>query len=179
MTLPANFSVPIIGVVLGAAILLFGRKLFWLFVAALGFAVGIEIAAYFMRDPPVWITLLAALGLGLLGALLAIMVQKIAIGGAGFIAGGRLASALLAAFYVDYSHYREITFLIGGILGALLLLALFDWVLILLSSVEGAHLVTNGIVLPQNGALILFAALVILGVVVQGSMLRGSRRGMD
>jgi hypothetical protein len=80
---------------------------------------------------------------------------------------------------VDYSHYREITFVIGGILGALLLLALFDWVLILLSSVEGAHLVTNGIVLPQNGALILFAALVILGVVVQGSMLRGSRSGID
>ena len=44
MTLPPNLSVPIIGVIVGAAILLFGRKLFWLFVAALGFAVGVEIA---------------------------------------------------------------------------------------------------------------------------------------
>jgi len=65
---------------------------------------------------------------------------------------------------------------IGGILGALLLLALFDWVLILLSSVEGAHLIGNGIVLPQSGAVLLFVALVVIGVVVQGSMLRGSRR---
>jgi Domain of unknown function (DUF4203) len=176
MTLPANFSVPIIGVIVGAAILLFGRKLFWLFVAALGFAVGVEIATYFMRDPPVWMTLLIALGLGILGALLAILLQKVAIAVAGFVAGGRAASALLAAFYADYSQNRGIIFVIGGILGALLLLALFDWVLILLSSVEGAHLIGNGIVLPQNGAVILFAALVVIGIVVQGSMLRGARR---
>ncbi|HEV2839800.1 MAG TPA: DUF4203 domain-containing protein [Chthoniobacterales bacterium] len=179
MTLPENFSVPILGVLIGAAILLFGRKLFWLFVAAIGFAVGIEIAAYFMRDPPLWLTLVAALGLGILGALLAILLQKFAIAVAGFIAGGRLASALLAAFFVDYAHYRGITFVIGGIVGALLLLALFDWALILLSSVEGAHLIGNGIVLPQAGAVILFVALVILGVVVQGSMLRRSRKRAD
>jgi hypothetical protein len=176
MTLPDNLSVPIIGIIVGAVILLFGRKLFWLFVAALGFAVGIEIATYFMRDPPVWMTLVIALGLGILGALLAIMLQKLAIAVAGFIAGGRLASALMAAFFVDYSHYQGITFIIGGILGALLLLALFDWALILLSSVEGAHLIGNGIVLPQSGAVVLFCALVVVGVVVQGSMLRGSRK---
>ena len=91
--LPENLSVGIIGVIIGAIILLFGRKLFWLFVAALGFAVGIEIANYFMHEPPVWMTLLAALGLGTLGALLAIMLQKLAIGIAGFVAGGRLARA--------------------------------------------------------------------------------------
>jgi uncharacterized protein DUF4203 len=179
MTFPENFSVPMIGVIIGVAILFFGRKLFWLFVAALGFAVGIEIATYFMRDPPLWMMLVIALGLGLLGALLAIMLQKLAIAVAGFIAGGRLASALLAAFFVDYSHYRGITFIIGGVLGALLLLALFDWVLILLSSVEGAHLIGNGIVLPQIGAVILFCALAVVGVIVQGSMLRGSRKPAD
>ena len=136
-----NSSVPVIGVVIGAAILLFGRKLFWLFVAALGFAMGLEIAAYFMREPPVWMTLLVALVLGVLGALLAILLQKLAIAVAGFIAGGRIAWAAAAAFWVDHAHYRGITFVIGGILGALLLLALFDWVLILLSSIEGAHLI--------------------------------------
>jgi hypothetical protein len=179
MTLPTNLSVPIIGVIVGAAILLFGRKLFWLFVAALGFAVGLEIAAYFIHEPPVWMTLVIALGLGLLGALLAIMLQKLAIAVAGFVAGGRLAAALVAAFDTDYAHYQGITFVIGGILGALLLLALFDWVLILLSSAEGAHLISNGIVLPQKGTTILFCALVVVGVLVQGSMLRGSRKPAD
>ena len=152
--------------------MLFGRKLFWLFVAALGFAIGVEIAAHFMREPPVWFTLVIAIALGLVGALLAIMLQKFAIAVAGFVAGGRLALALSAAFFVDHAHYVGITFVIGGIIGALLLLSLFDWALILLSSVEGAHLIRNGITLPQTGAFILFVALVALGIVVQGSMLK-------
>src|SRR5881392_3867607 len=171
-----NLSVPIISVIVGVAILFFGRKLFWLFVAALGFAVGLEIAAYFMKEPPQWMTLLVALGCGVIGALLAILLQKIAIAIAGFIAGGRIAWAVAAAFFVDHTHYRGMTFVIGGILGALLLLALFDWVLILLSSVEGAHLIGSGIVLPKTGAVIVFCLLVLIGVFVQGSMLRGSRR---
>src|SRR5205823_14268624 len=103
-----NLSVPIISVVIGAAILLFGRKLFWLFVAALGFAVGLEMAAYFMREPPQWMTLLVALGCGVIGALLAILLQKLAIAIAGFIAGGRIAWVLAAAFFVDHAHYRGI-----------------------------------------------------------------------
>lgn len=171
-----NLSVPIISVIVGVAILFFGRKLFWLFVAALGFAVGLEIAAYFMKEPPQWMTLLVALGCGVIGALLAILLQKIAIAIAGFIAGGRIAWALAAAFFVEHAHYRGLTFVIGGILGALLLLALFDWVLILLSSIEGAHLIGNGFTLPEKGALILFIALAVTGAIVQGSMLRRSRR---
>jgi hypothetical protein len=174
-----NLSVPIISVIIGAAILLFGRKLFWLFVAALGFAVGLEIAAYFMKEPPQWLTLVVALGCGLIGALLAILLQKIAIAVAGFIAGGRIAWALAAAFFVDHAHYRGITFLVGGIVGAFLLLALFDWVLILLSSIEGAHLISSGITLPEKGTMILFIALAVIGMIVQGSMLRRSRGAVD
>ena len=174
-----NLSVPIISVIVGAAILLFGRKLFWLFVAALGFAIGLEIATYFMKEPPQWLMLLVALGCGVIGALLAILLQKLAIAIAGFLAGGRIAWALAAAFFVEHANYRGITFVIGGILGALLLLALFDWVLILLSSVEGAHLISNGITLPEKGAMILFIALAVIGVVIQGSMLRRSKRVVD
>src|SRR3954447_23476933 len=150
-----NLSVPIISVIVGVAILLFGRKLFWLFVAALGFAVGLEIAAYFMKEPPQWMTLLVALGCGVIGALLAILLQKIAIAIAGFIAGGRIAWALAAAFFVDHAHYRGITFVIGVIAGAWLLHALLGWVLILLSSIEGAHLISTGVALPEKGAMIL------------------------
>src|SRR4051812_21480878 len=120
-----NLSVPIISVIVGVAILFFGRKLFWLFVAALGFAVGLEIAAYFMKEPPQWMTLLVALGCGVIGALLAILLQKIAIAIAGFIAGGRIAWALAAAFFVEHAHYRGLTFVIGGVLGGRLFLSPF------------------------------------------------------
>jgi hypothetical protein len=174
-----NFSVPIISAIIGVAILLFGRKLFWLFVAALGFAVGLEIAAYFMKEPPQWMMLLVALGCGVIGALLAILLQKLAIAIAGFVAGGRIAWALAAAFFVEHASYRGLTFAIGGILGALLLLALFDWVLILLSSIEGAHLISTAVTLPEKGTMILFIALAVIGVIVQGSMFRRARGAVD
>nr|MBA3652225.1 DUF4203 domain-containing protein [Chthoniobacterales bacterium] len=136
-----NFSLPIISVVVGIALLLFGRKLFWLFVAALGFAIGLQLAPYFSQNPPLWLSLLLSLGLGLLGALLALLLQKVAIGIAGFLVGGRVAVAIAAAFLVNHAHYSAITFVIGGIVGAFLLLALFDWALIILSSIEGARLI--------------------------------------
>jgi len=44
-----QFSVPIVGALIGAVILLFGRKLFWLCVAAVGFAAGVEIAPHLVH----------------------------------------------------------------------------------------------------------------------------------
>ena len=75
--------------------------------------------------------------------------------------------------------YGSTMAVIGGIVGALLLLALFDWVLILLSSIEGAHLISGAITMPEKGALILLIALAVIGVIVQGSMLRRSRGVAD
>src|ERR1051325_650638 len=135
MDLPANISVPVVSVLVGGAILLFGRKLFWLFVAALGFAVGIELAGYFVSNPPAWVTLLVAVGLGVLGAIFAVMLQKLAIAVAGFVAGGRLALALVEAFFIEHANYQGAIFVIGGIVGALLVLALFVSVFIVLLSV--------------------------------------------
>ena len=46
-----HLSVPGIGLLVGAAILLLGRKLFWLFVAAIGFALGAEVAPQIVHQP--------------------------------------------------------------------------------------------------------------------------------
>src|SRR5262245_43468491 len=127
MTDPA---LPFASIAVGALILLFGRRLFWLFVAAIGFWIGIELTPYLVQHPPPWLALAVALVLGLMGAVLAFILQKIAIAIAGFLVGGHIATALLAAFVNVPSHQSWIAFVIGGILGAMLLLALFDWALI-------------------------------------------------
>ena len=57
-------------------------------------------------------------------------------------------------------------------IGAILLLLLFDWALIVVSSLIGAHLIQSTIVLPPSGSTILFIGLVILGVLVQAASLR-------
>jgi hypothetical protein len=168
----AKLPIPFLSVLIGAAILFFGRKLFWLFVAAVGFAIGLEITPHLMREPPVWLALVVALFLGLVGAVIALVLQKLAIAVVGFLVGGRLALAIVAAFVVEHSQYFGITFLIGGIVGALLLLALFDWALIIFSSMQGAHLILSAIELPSAGATLLFVGLAVFGIIVQASMMR-------
>jgi Domain of unknown function (DUF4203) len=170
-----HFSVAIVGALIGIVILLFGRKLFWLCVAAVGFAAGVEIAPHLVNQPSPLLALTVALVLGLIGALLALFLQKIAIAVLGFLAGGKLAGAIAAAFLVHYAHYSTVVFLVGGVVGAILLLALFDWALIVVSSLIGAHLIQSTIVLPPSGSTIVFIGLVILGILVQATSLRRSQ----
>jgi uncharacterized protein DUF4203 len=170
-----NLPIPILSALIGVVILFFGRKLFWLCVAAVGFAAGVELVPRFIHEPSTMVALAIALVLGLIGALLAIFLQKIAIAVFGFLGGGKLALAIAAAFFVQHASYTGVTFLIGGIIGAILLLTLFDWALIVLSSLVGAHLIQHTIVLPPSGSTILFIGLAAVGILVQAAALRGSR----
>src|SRR6266516_3471514 len=167
-----NLSVPIVGALIGAVILFFGRKLFWLCVAAIGFAAGVELAPHLVHEPSALLSLTIALLLGIIGALLAVFLQKIAIGVLGFLAGGKLAGAIAAAFFVHYAQHSTIIFVVGGIIGAILLLALFDWALIVVSSLIGAHLIQSVVVLPATGSTIVFLGLAVLGILVQATRFR-------
>lgn len=165
-------SVTIVGVLIGVVILFFGRKLFWLCVAAVGFAVGVEIAPLLVNEPSSLLALVIALVCGVLGALLALFLQKVAIAVLGFLAGGKLAAAVAAAFFVHHAQYSTIIFVVGGIIGAILLLALFDWALIVVSSFIGAYLIQSAIVLPPSGSTIVFIGLAIIGIIVQAASYR-------
>ncbi len=99
-----NASLPIISALIGVVVLFFGRKLFWLCVAALGFAAGVELAPHLLHEPTPLLQLTIALVLGFLGALLATLLQKLAIGVVGFAAGGRLAVGIAATFFVDHAQ---------------------------------------------------------------------------
>jgi len=170
-----HLSVGIVGALIGAAVLLFGRRLFWLCVAAVGFAAGVEIAPHLVHEPSPVLALTVALVLGVIGALLALFLQKIAIAVLGFLAGGKLAGAIGAAFFVQYAQHSTVIFVAGGIIGAILLLVLFDWALIVVSSLIGAHLIQSAIVLPPSGSTILLIGLTIIGILIQGASLRRSK----
>ncbi len=165
-------SLPVISACIGAVILFFGRKLFWLCVAALGFAAGVQLAAHLVHEPTPLLQLTLALLLGFIGALLSLFLQRIAVALAGFLAGGRLAVGLLATFLVDYAAHYWLAFLLGGIIGALALLFVFNWALILVSSLIGAHLIAAAVTLPPTGHALLFGGLAICGVIVQSMTLR-------
>jgi hypothetical protein len=170
-----NPALPFASIAVGALILLFGRRLFWLFVAAVGFWIGFELTSYLVQHPPPWLALAVALVLGLIGAVLAFILQKVAIAIAGFLVGGHIATALLAAFVSVPPQQTWIAFVIGGILGAMLLLALFDWALIFFSAIAGAELIVRHVHLPSTGTTILFLGLTICGIIFQAALF-GRRR---
>ena len=172
-TYSSHFTVPLVGALIGIVILFFGRKLFWLCVAAVGFVAGVELAPYLVTEPSPLLQLTVAIVLGIIGALLALFLQKIAIAVFGFLAGGKLAGAIAAAFFVHYAQYSAIIFVVGGLIGAILLLTLFDLALIVISSLIGAHLIQSAIVLPPSGSTIVFLGLAVIGMLVQASMRRG------
>jgi hypothetical protein len=172
-TYSSHFTVPLVGALIGIVILFFGRRLFWLCVAAVGFVAGIELAPHLVTEPSPLLQLTIAIVLGIIGALLALFLQKIAIAVFGFLAGGKLAGAIAAAFFVHYAQYSAVIFVVGGLIGALLLLTLFDLALIVISSLIGAHMIQSAIVLPPAGSTIVFLGLAAIGMLVQASMRRG------
>ena len=75
----ADPSTQIVSLLVGIAVLLLGRKLFWLFVGAVGFVIGLGLAFQLLVEQPEWLILIAALVIGLAGAVLAIFAQKVAV----------------------------------------------------------------------------------------------------
>ena len=80
---------------LGIGLLLFGRQLFWLFVAVMGFLVGLDWVTPLLPHSPSWVGLLIAVSIGVLGAVLVWLWQWVAGGIAGFLASGYLTSHIL------------------------------------------------------------------------------------
>lgn len=173
--LHSTLEYPLPFVLVGLLLLLFGRKLFWLFVALAGFVVGVEVAPYILPHQTELFTLAIALVLGLAGALLALFLQKVAIVIAGFVGGGYIAAVLgaplLGGAGIKYPG-AWLCFLVGGILGAILLYIFFNWALIILSSMHGAHMILRGVSAPSHYFPILFVAVALVGIFIQASTYR-------
>ena len=88
--------------------------------------------------------------------------------GEGFILAGMIGW--------DASRLAWVPVIIGGILGVVLVVALFEWALIILSSLTGAGLIVEAARFRPPIAGLLFVALLIVGIGIQAGLLRGERR---
>src|SRR5215216_6879407 len=161
----------VINLILGVALLFAGRKLFWLFVGAAGFVAGLQLATQFWQGPEL-LAIIVGLVVGVIFALLAILLQGVAIGVAGFLAGGYILTVLAGMIGLNQGAFSWIVYLMGGIIGVLLVIFLFDWAIITLSSLAGASLITQALLLPSGIGGVIFIVLVIVGVVIQASMMQ-------
>src|SRR6516164_4337637 len=85
-----------VDIVIAVVLLLFGRRLFWLFVGCIGFIVGFNYATQIFQghDQPGWVPLVVAVVIGLVAAILSIFLQRLVVAIAGFFAGGYFLSSV-------------------------------------------------------------------------------------
>jgi len=158
-------------VVLGIVMLLFGRTLYWAFIAIAGFLAGMMLADAWLADKEQWIRILAAVGAGVVGAVLGIFIQRLAFAIGGFFAGGYLAIAI--ATQMNAPGDQNIWLIAGGVLGAIVAALVMDWAIIVLSSLAGATAILTPFAAKLGDQLfpVLFVALAVIGIIFQGRRL--------
>lgn len=151
----------------------FGRRLFWVFVATLGFMAGL----FFSDNVLVYLppalqpfTEFFRLGFAVLVALVALGLQRFGVVLAGAIAVGILAYYLAGQLDVN-PLIRWAAAGIAGLIGAALLWFSHDWMLILITAFSGALIGVVGAnlinPLPEGSALWVYLILVITGILFQ------------
>ena len=179
----------LIFLILGLAYLFRGRKLFWIYVGISGLLLGAVLGLFFARDSGLIAQIVLAVVNGVLVAVLAIYLQKPMAVLSAFISGGVLVTIFFVALTDSYSSIPVlllggriptewgIVFLVSGTLLAVATWLLFDWTLIVLTSLMGAQTTLSALASLMNFSLppLFFIVLVLclagLGIWVQASML--------
>jgi hypothetical protein len=168
-----------VALIVGAVLLLAGRRLFWLFVGIVGFVAGYSLSfqVFHLREPGA--QLLLAVVAGLVGVLLATFAQKLAIAIAGFLVGVYFAAALLGVSpslaHASLTPVQDLVLLAGGVVAAVLAVTLFDVALIVLSSLAGAGLVCDALAAGGTLRWLLIVVLAAVGIAAQLGWSRRSR----
>lgn len=174
MVFPPNLT--LLSFIMGAALVLFGRKIYLFSIGILGFLVGLYLFSLLNGSVHDWKTLLVALLVGAGAALLSYFLQRAAWALAGFCGGGLLVIYLADLMKTSFAESLPLFFVIGGILGAVVLFLVMDWALIILTSLTGAYLISYQVYPGGIPPAALFLLLVFTGILLQGRSLRASRR---
>ncbi len=161
----------------GLMLLLFGRRLYWLFSGIVGFILGLFLAYEILPAEPDWLAPLMGLIIGAFGALVAVFFQKIAVGVAGFFAGAYTLFWLPCQLGWDLGQWQWLASLGAGLVGALLIRVLFEIAVVLLTSLLGATLIVQAAGWQATKAGFLFLLLAAAGVVFQLLVTRRRSKG--
>jgi len=156
-----------IKIFLGILLLAIGHRFYWLFISAIGFTAGVFIAQYFLQQASVMYELFIAVAAGILGVILAHFLEKFAVKIAGAFAGGYILTEMLDAFQMQFEFQQWLIFMIGAVLGFILITKVFTWALIIISSSLGSLLISQSIPLQGNLFIIAFLVMFASGIILQ------------
>lgn len=150
--------------VIGAILLFLGRELNFLFAAAMAAFWAFRIAPVLPATWPAWGDWAFVITLALVAAIIALINERVGYFLSGFLAG----SFFLVEYYAPgASTVPVLPFIVGGVLGSLILGLLTEWAMILVSSAIGAAYVLNLFRLQPMAEILVGAGLFIVGALAQ------------
>ena len=157
---------PWLWVVAGLLLLVLGRRLYTALLGLLGFFVGYALLGDLLTLPGES-QLFIAVGVGIVSALLAFLVLKVAVSLGGALMGAAAALWAFSSFGLGGELLLWVIIAAAAVLGAWLLRIVFDIALIVVSSFLGALLIVAATGFEGLPAHVGMAVLIVAGVALQ------------
>lgn len=158
--------------IIGAIILFLGRELNFLFAGGMATLIGFRLVPLLPDARPSWADPAFVAGMGMLAAILVLVNERAGYFISGFLAGGYVLSEYYAP---DVMVIPLLPFLVGSVIGAVIIGVFTEWALIAVSSVIGAIYLTNMFLLGDTARTLLTAGLVIIGALTQVLIMRAQK----
>ena len=153
-----------------AGILLFlGRELNFLFAAAMAAFIGLRLTPLLPAEWPGWSDYAFMAVLAILAAGIALSNERVGYFLSGFLAGGY--------FLIEYYQPGVLTvplipFVVGGVIGGLIIGIFTEWALLVISCLMGAYYVTNLFTLSPIAEILVGSGLFLIGALTQVILMR-------
>lgn len=158
--------------IIGAIILFLGLELNFIFAAGMAALISIKLTPILPQSWPSWSDTAFVVSMAVLAAVLVLINERAGYYISGFLAGGYV----LSDYYLpDILAIPLLPFLVGGLLGSIVLGIFTEWALIVVSSVIGAIYLTGMFLLTETARTLLTAGLVIIGALVQVLIMRAQK----
>ena len=159
--------------IIGGILLFLGRELNFIFAGAMAGLLAYRLTPLLPPTWPVWSDAAFMIALGLIAAILVLIHERAGYFLSGFLAGG--------FFLVEYYAPNVLTvpllpFIVGGVIGSLVLGLLTEWALILVSAAIGASYLLNLFVLDPTAEILVGAGLFIVGALTQVIIMQSQKQ---
>ena len=159
--------------VIGGILLFLGHELNFLFAGAMAALLGFRLTPLLPPQWPAWADYAFFIGLGVIAAVVVLLNERLGYFVSGFLAGG--------LFLVEYYAPNTLTvpllpFLIGGIIGALIIGIFTEWALIIVTAMIGSYYILNIFVLDPMLEILLGAGLFVVGAITQVIIMQSQKQ---
>ena len=158
--------------VIGGILLFLGHELNFLFAGAMASLLSVRLTPLLPPQWPWWTDYVFVLGLGVIAAVAVLINERAGYFISGFLAGG----LMLVEYYAPNSlTIPWLPFLVGGIIGSLIIGIFTEWALILVTAAIGTASLLNLFVMDPTLEILIGAGLFIVGALTQVVIMQSQR----